>query len=92
MKVAIYESDLTRSGHKYTSVSEALDWMEESKDWVRISEIVEVEIPLLKETELIKYRLAVLDNQETELRNRFQDKLNNIEYERGKLLSLTHSE
>jgi len=87
-------SFLARADGRYQtpcqSVNEVLPWIEESKQYVRVSEIVEVDIRLLPEDSLIAAKLESLDEKEATLRNSFQEKLNAIEFERGKLLALTH--
>lgn len=58
--------------------------------YTRVSEYVAVEFPPLSPEVVIEGQLAALSDAETELRNQFETKLNEIKTERAKLLSLTH--
>ena len=57
---------------------------------VRISEPVEVELPLLPESHAVNAELAVIDADEKKLRADHQLRLNALADRRSKLLSITH--
>ncbi len=58
--------------------------------WGRLTEYIEVEFAPLSVDVVLGEQLKQLDAVEAELRNRFQEKLNELCSERAKLLSLTH--
>lgn len=60
--------------------------------YTRISEDTEVDFPMLPVEVVVERQLMQLDNVEKELRNKFQQKLNELSEARAKLRSLTHAE
>jgi hypothetical protein len=58
--------------------------------WVRISEYAEVEFTSLPPAVVVEGQLKQLDAAEQELREKFQQKLNELAEARAKLLSLSH--
>ena len=91
MKIAIFK-DTTCSFEYSTIVKEStLDAQGDyAPGYVRISEWIEVTFPPLPKEVVVQEHLKVLDTVEAELRDKFQEKLNQIDGERQKLLSLTH--
>lgn len=65
------------------------DYMENSKDYARVSEYVDIEFPPLSDEVAIKHQLDALDRTEKELRNQFQQHLEGIKSRRAELQSLT---
>lgn len=64
--------------------------MVDSQSYTRISEVMEVDFPMLAAQVVVEGQLKQLDAAEQELRNQFQRKLNEIAEARAKLLSLSH--
>ncbi|HLA60936.1 MAG TPA: hypothetical protein VK626_01700 [Nitrospiraceae bacterium] len=91
MKIAMYKD--TTSPFDYTTIVKEsnLDLKGEyAPGYLRISEWIDVTFPPLSKEVVVQEHLRVLDTVEAELRNKFQEKLNQIEGERAKLLSLSH--
>lgn len=57
---------------------------------IQVSEYVEIEFPPLATDEVVQKQLAALDGAEVELRDKFQQKLNEINTQRAELRALTH--
>lgn len=87
MKVAIFKSV---SGYTCAYDHEAGEAMVKYQRYTRITEYVEVDFPPLPLQAVVEGQLAALSDAETELRNQFETRLNEIKTERAKLLSLTH--
>lgn len=58
--------------------------------YCRISEVVDIEFPLLPHKDVVGIQLAALDKAESELRAKLQDGLNGINQRRRELQALTH--
>lgn len=58
--------------------------------YVRISEYLDINFPPRPAEEIVPAQIAALDSAETELRAKFQAKLQEIAGQRAKLLCLTH--
>lgn len=84
MKLALF----TNADSDYRTVCE--EWAERHADYVRVSEFVDVTFPPLREEAVIERQLEALDRTETELRSKFQDKLNSIESRRAELRAITY--
>lgn len=84
MRIAIYK--LFSSEH----IAEVTEWRETDKDYVRLSEPVDVEFTRLPPEVTVPAELAQLDAAETELRNKFNQRLAELLDRRAKLLALTH--
>lgn len=67
-----------------------MDWADSMPGYVRLSEYTEVTFVPLPDNIRVEAQLNLLNEQEQALRNRFQEKLNEIEFARGKLLALTN--
>lgn len=61
-------------------------------DWVRVSEIVDIEFSMLDKSTVAEQILKQLDARELEIREKFQRELNELNDERAKLRALTHVE
>lgn len=59
--------------------------------YVRISEYVDVEFPMLPPSVTVALELDQLDKAEVKLREKFQEKLDEIETSRANLRALTHT-
>jgi hypothetical protein len=64
--------------------------MVDSCGYIRLSEDLEVNFPMLPPAVVVVGQLKQLDAAEQELRNQFQQKLNEIAEARAKLRSLSH--
>jgi sugar-specific transcriptional regulator TrmB len=62
----------------------------EGHGWVRLTEYTEVEFVPLPPAEVVDKQLKQLDDAEQKLRENFQQKLNELAEERGKLRALTN--
>jgi hypothetical protein len=72
--------------HSYETIdSDLLDGLE---NYVRLTEYVDVEFPMLSEESVIQKQVDALDRTEQALRESFETKLNAIKDERAKLLAL----
>lgn len=71
-------------------IEEGMSKMMENSGWVRLTEFAEIEFTPLPPTEVVDKQLKQLDEAEAELRNKFQEKLNELANERAKLLSIGH--
>ena len=74
VEVALYAS-------KYFEfrVNEVATWIEESEEYTRVSEIVEVKIKLLPRENVLKLRLACLDREIQSVRANAAKKIEDIE-------------
>lgn len=90
MKIALYDHvcgiDLI-----VRTVSEWQRYMDSSPDYIRLSEFVEVDFPMLKDAEVVEKQLAAIDLQEQAARNQFQAQLDSFNERRANLRALTHS-
>lgn len=91
MKIALYKN--VGSSFEWTTVVQQT--MLDSKgvylpEYVRATDWIDVEFPPLPRAVVVQSQLNALSDAETELRMKFQTKLDQIETERSKLLSLTH--
>jgi hypothetical protein len=78
-------------GHDFTMIStDAAEVSVKYSGWVRLTEYIEVEFTPLPPVVVVEGQLKQLDAAEAELRTKFQEKLNELDNERAKLLSLTH--
>lgn len=84
MKIALYKS----YGDEH--VAEFTDWREDSINYVRLSEVIEVDLPRLPPEITVPAELKQLDDAESELRNKFNEKLSELLVKRAELLALTH--
>lgn len=87
MKIAQFKTSTGGTDYCSQSIGEL---MERGHQWVRMSEYVEVVFTPLPPEAIVEGQLKQLDAAEQELRNRFQEKLNELADARAKLLSLTH--
>lgn len=85
MKLAKYLSDLC--GEIVLPFSEYRD---NDPEYTRVSEIIEVEFTPLTPEVIVPAQLKVLDAAEAELRNKFNEKLSELNTRRANLLALTH--
>lgn len=61
---------------------------EEGSEYIRLTEIMDIEFPRLSDDETIQRQLKQIDAKEKELRMTFQRELNSIAAERQNLLAL----
>ncbi|MEQ1580880.1 MAG: hypothetical protein ABL964_09835 [Steroidobacteraceae bacterium] len=61
------------------------------ESYVRVSEYLEVEFKMLPPSETVAMELDMLDKTEAALREKFQEKLDQIETSRANLRALTHT-
>lgn len=92
MKVAIFkrlgDPALTyESILKQDEVKEGSVW---SRDYIQISQWAEVPFEPLPAQEVVSAQLQALDGAESELRNKFEEKLSQINTARSELRALTH--
>ena len=59
--------------------------------YIRLSEYVKVEFPPLRDETVVEKHLKALNDAETEVRNRFQQALNEIERQREELRAITYT-
>ena len=83
MKVALYKSQYSMSPYKVS------DWIEEDLDYVRISEIVEVEFDRLPSEEIVPRQVKQLDNEIEKIRVEMWQKIGVLEEQKSKLLAIT---
>lgn len=86
MKIALYKA----YGNETATIYESTDWREESEAYIRMSEIIEVELLPLPAEATIPKELAVLASTERKLTNNYMEAKAHIEVRRANLLSLTH--
>lgn len=84
MKVAIYKA------FGQEAPWEADEYRERSDAYVRLSEIAEVDFQLLPPEVTVPRELAALDRAEVELRDKFNEKLAELNMQRANLRALTH--
>jgi hypothetical protein len=85
MKVAMY-----RLSDGCELLLEADDYRERSENYIRTTEIAEVTLEPLAPEIVVPALIAQIDNAEAELRNRFNEKLSELNAARANLLALTH--
>ena len=84
MKIAIYKA------YGSEMIFEVTEWRETNCGYIRLSEIAEVEFPMLPPEVTVPAELKMLDAAEAELRNKFNEKLSDLLSKRANLLALTH--
>ena len=87
MKVAVFKSP---TGYTAAYSFDSGEAMIQYSHYTRIREYVEVDFPSLPVEVIVAGQIEQLDKVEQNLRNQFQQKLNELANERAKLLSLTH--
>lgn len=88
MKIATFNTGLGES--QFISAEAGGEACVKYSGWVRLSEYIEVEFPPLPAAVVVEGQLKQIDTAEQELREKFQQKLNELAEARAKLLSLTH--
>ena len=86
MRIALYKRN------DYILVNEAKDWLETDPDYIRITEIVDIELPTLPAEVLIPKELAQLDVMEKALTDKHLKSLEAIQTKRKDLLALAPPE
>jgi len=66
------------------------DYMEDDQDWIRLSEVVEVDFIDLPPEVTIPPQVAFIEAKITEARERFGEVMSKLEGEKAKLLAITH--
>jgi hypothetical protein len=92
MKIATYRRIGIEQCQQYEVIFEMKDWMENSDNYVRITDYLEVEFKPLPASVLVGKQLAAIDQEEARIRNEFQSKLDELNNMRGELRALTHKE
>jgi hypothetical protein len=87
VKVALFTSP---GGYITAYNEESGKAMVEYQRYTQTSEYVDVEFPPLPTEVIVEGQLKQLDEAEKDLRNQFQQKLNELAETRAKLLSLSH--
>jgi len=85
MTVAIYSSK-----YNATSVNEVVEWIEEHKDYIRISEPQTVTFTPLDHEVVLKLRLDALDREIESVRATAQATVDDLEDQKQRLLAITH--
>lgn len=85
MTVAIYSSK-----YNSTSVNEVVEWIEEHKDYIRISEPQTVTFTPLDHEVVLKLRLDALDREIESVRATAQATVDDLEDQKQRLLAITH--
>lgn len=88
MKIAQFKTDPT--GYTDIATESSGEACIKYSGWVRVSEYVEVEFTPLPASVVVEGQLKQIDAAEQELREKFQQKLNELAEARARLLSLTH--
>lgn len=92
MKIAIFKN-ISGDGFTFDMIVKHEDVREGgiyTREYAQLTEWVDVEFPPLPAQTVVESQLKLLDTAETELRNKFQRKLDELANERSRLLSLTH--
>lgn len=66
------------------------DGLEGSEDFVRLSEYVEVDFPMLPAADVTEKQVSALDREIREVTTEFAEKLQRLKNMRANLLALTH--
>ena len=86
MKIARYKN----IEYDYEEESEVTDWKENADNWVRLTEIIEVDFIDLTAEEIIPPQVAAIDKAVAEETKRHAEKLEVLAVAKSKLLSITH--
>lgn len=88
-RIAIYR--LSQYPNSSGDISEVSDYKESDKDWVRLSEIIEVDFPPRDQDEVIQQSVTKLDELiKTEVTEHLQ-RLTDLNNTKRELLALAHS-
>ena len=71
-------------------IYEYFDWKEDDEDYVRCSDVVEVEIEEWPREKTIPLRAKGFDARIERVRAEMNEKINRLEDEKAKLLAITH--
>jgi hypothetical protein len=85
MKIALYQSKYSLSAH------EASNWIEESKDYVRTSEVLDIDFPLLPIEDVTAARVESIDSEITEVCATLKRRIDELTNEKRRLLAITHN-
>ena len=72
------------------AVFEWRDWMDEDSDYVRLSEVIEVEFTMLPKEEVVPKQVEKIDEYIAEVRAEMGAKVAKLEERKAKLLAITH--
>ena len=81
MRIALYET--TDSSARYQYLHEATDYMEDDKDYIRVSDIVEIDFVMIDDTVIIPQKVKALKAKKVIMGKK-------IDKEISKLLVITH--
>ena len=88
MKLAMYKVTDTMSG--YSLPLEFSENRENSSEYIRISEIVDIDFPMLPPAATVQRELDALATEEETARQKFNEFMDSLKFRRSKLLALTH--
>ena len=89
MKIALYkgityDTEIILQHNQYTD--------EDDSEFVRISEVMEVDFVILKNEEVVNKQIAILEKAKTDIQAKTQIKLNELDRRIGELLALPHKD
>ena len=96
MNRAIKDEDLTQTVALYSDrwggvqAYGMVDWIEESTDYVRVSEPLEITFTALPDKDVLKDRVDAIDKQIETVRAELTRKVNDLTDQRHRLLAITH--
>jgi hypothetical protein len=95
MNRAIKDEDLTKtvalySGKYHTAIFEVEGWIEEHKEYVRVTEPVEVTFTPLPDEVVLEGRVKAIDNEITKTRAELTQRINDLTDQKNRLLAITH--
>lgn len=70
--------------------SDSEEWVQKSSEYTQLSEFVEVTFPALPDEEVLKNKVAGIDQEIEELKNEFLEKMNRLNTAKQELLALEH--
>lgn len=84
MKIALYKN----LSIDCDMVLEVTNWREEDEDMARLSEIIEVDFPLLPNKDITDKQVAAIDKQIKKVTADFEVSINRLEQKKAELLAL----
>ena len=73
-------------------VTEHREWMESDDDYIRLSEIIEIDFPMLPKEEVVPKQVKLIDDKIEKARARFQQAISELEDKKSRLLAITYEE
>jgi len=88
MKIALYKTN-----YSDRHVLEADEWIENKpEDYLRISEIVDIDFVMLPKSETLSKELAMIDAQIEELQSDFGSRISHLQAKKQELLAIGHDD